>query len=533
MTPKEFNERFSYNKSTDRLGKGGFGTVFKAWDNANDCYVALKMQAVDCNFPSARLKAEVERAETLNHRNVAKYKECYTFEAMDGFMDVAVMSYYENGSLEDLIQSQQLNSEERASILRQMLEGIAYLHNHDIIHRDLKPQNILILHHGGRYTPKITDFGISKQLRDGESGSVSNSLPILSRPYASPEQFLGGTIKKNTDLWSFGVVAYRMFTGSLPFNTSEFDFNSITGRESFFNLLKSGQLPDAIATIPEPWQRLIRACLISSTELRPAHAEDCLQILDTFKETDPEPPVSPEPPEEEIYVAEVIETTPEDLATEPEPKPATEPEVKLNPEPKEKSNPKSTKPKTKRRSKWWLWLLWLLLLAIVGGGGFFARNAFGFYMVGDYYNEAGVEGVVFETSSFGRHGKIVSVDQLSLAWGPIDDSTQADSETNGKANTDAIMRCSDRDSYPAFTWCRGKGSNWYLPANSELQVISSNIYAINTTLRERGYTEISDRRYWSSTEYNVGHAWTFRMTDGRASNGTKYYGYCVRAVSAF
>ena len=83
MTTKEFNERFSYNKSTDRLGKGGFGTVFKAWDNANDCYVALKMQPVNPDFPTARLKAEVERAETLNHRNVAKYKECYTFETME------------------------------------------------------------------------------------------------------------------------------------------------------------------------------------------------------------------------------------------------------------------------------------------------------------------------------------------------------------------------------------------------------------------------------------------------------------------
>ena len=367
MTTKEFNERFSYNKSTDRLGKGGFGTVFKAWDNANDCYVALKMQPVNPDFPTARLKAEVERAETLNHRNVAKYKECYTFETMEGSMDVAVMSYYEDGSLEHLIVKQQLNDKERESILCQLLEGIAYLHTHDIIHRDLKPQNILILHHGGSYTPKITDFGISKQLHDGESGSVSNSLPIMSRPYASPEQLLGGTIKKNTDLWSFGVIAYLMFTGSLPFNAGSFNFESLTDREAFYNLLKSGQLPDAVATIPEPWQRLIRACLTANTKLRPAHAEDCLQILNTFKEVVPEPPVSPEPPEpeEEIYVAEVIEATPEDLATEsepkpatePEPKPATEPEVKPNPGPKVESNPNFTKPKTKKRSKWWLWLL--------------------------------------------------------------------------------------------------------------------------------------------------------------------------------
>ena len=155
------------------------------------------------------------------------------------------------------------------------------------------------------------------------------------------------------------------------------------------------------------------------------------------------------------------------------------------------------------------------------------------YAVGDYYNVNGVEGVVFEISDGGRHGKIVSVDQAALVWGLYGVDTPADSETNGKANTDAIMALENRDSYQAFTWCRGKGSNWYLPANSELQVISSNIYAINTTLRERGYTEISNRWYWSSTEASECYAWTFRMNDGSPDYGDKRSPNYVLAVSAF
>ena len=147
----------------------------------------------------------------------------------------------------------------------------------------------------------------------------------------------------------------------------------------------------------------------------------------------------------------------------------------------------------------------------------------------------GVEGVVFEISDGGRHGKIVSVDQASaLEWGPYYVNAPADSDTNGKANTDAIMSLSDRDSYPAFTWCRDKGPNWYLPALNELQAMYRNRYAINATLRARGYTEMSRGWHLSSTEYSEFNEWEVYMLTGDTSNYDKYFnvGY-VRAVSAF
>ena len=155
------------------------------------------------------------------------------------------------------------------------------------------------------------------------------------------------------------------------------------------------------------------------------------------------------------------------------------------------------------------------------------------YAVGDYYNVNGVEGVVFEISDGGRHGKIVSVDQAFLVWGPRGVNTPADSETNGWANTDAIMRRSDRDSYQAFTWCRDKGPNWYLPAESELLTIYRNKDVINATLRARGYTEISNHWYWSSTEDTEFGAWSVGMRSGYTNVSLKYDGNYVRAVSAF
>ena len=98
------------------------------------------------------------------------------------------------------------------------------------------------------------------------------------------------------------------------------------------------------------------------------------------------------------------------------------------------------------------------------------------YKVGDYYNEGGKEGVVFEVSADGRHGKIVSLDEANLPWCTDEQFERAivvgaSSTTDGKANTDRVMARSDSDEYLAFVWCRAKGRDWYLPAKDELKCI--------------------------------------------------------------
>ncbi len=279
MTLQEFNTRFTYNPATDSLGGGGFGKIFKAWDNDNDCYVALKIQNVDPQFPEVRLSKEVTMAAALKHPNIAHYKECHTFSTLTGEVDIAIMSYYESGSLDKLMASRQLSYDNKVDILTQILHGIAYLHDHGVIHRDLKPQNILILYIDGRYIPKITDFGISKQLKEGDKSSVVNSTKFVSRLYASPEQLLGENIKKNTDLWSFGVIAYQMFVGKTPFNTAGHTFDSELGRAEFFRQVTSGMLPQEIETIPGAWQHVVRRCMTISNNLRYSQASEVLNDL--------------------------------------------------------------------------------------------------------------------------------------------------------------------------------------------------------------------------------------------------------------
>ena len=174
------------------------------------------------------------------------------------------------------------------------------------------------------------------------------------------------------------------------------------------------------------------------------------------------------------------------------------------------------------------------------------------YKVGDYYNENGKEGVVFEVSADGRSGKIVSMKQSAkeLQWSSDRKEQKrligANSETNGAYNMAKVKARPDWQSkYPAFKWCADLGEGWYLPSKEELKVFTLNTAihdAVNRTLIARGGTKLYDKGervwYWSSTEHDYklsGEfcAWYVLVGDGYTSNYYKYGSLYVRAVSAF
>ncbi|MDR1119321.1 MAG: SUMF1/EgtB/PvdO family nonheme iron enzyme [Dysgonamonadaceae bacterium] len=262
MIQQEFQQRYTYNPLTDKLGEGGFGSVFKAYDTHRDRWVAVKVAKVIPGMETVRLRKEVEMVIKLpSHPNIAYYEECFTFPQMDGEYDFGILQYYELGNLNRLLRTG-LPPEQRTAILIQLLNGLDFLHQYGIIHRDLKPQNILMVKRGQEYIPKITDFGISKRLDINKSSVFSNSIAGAGTlAYASPEQLSGREIRKNTDLWSFGVIVYQAFTGSQPFTTGGHASTSEAGRVELFRQINLGNLPDAVRTIPTPWQTLVRNCL--------------------------------------------------------------------------------------------------------------------------------------------------------------------------------------------------------------------------------------------------------------------------------
>lgn len=126
------------------------------------------------------------------------------------------------------------------------------------------------------------------------------------------------------------------------------------------------------------------------------------------------------------------------------------------------------------------------------------------YKVGDYYNENGKEGVVFEVWDNGHHGKIVSLDQTKKKWCSDEHYYKgiivgASSMVDGNANTDKVMSRTDRRKYSAIVWCSSKGEGWYLPAIEELKKLRNVENKVNETLMILGKEGVS-HEYISSTE---------------------------------
>ncbi len=178
----------------------------------------------------------------------------------------------------------------------------------------------------------------------------------------------------------------------------------------------------------------------------------------------------------------------------------------------------------------------------------------GVYQVGDYYNRNGKQGIVFEVSADGRHGKIVSLNQTGAQWCSDEEynrkiETGASDKTTGMNNQRKIQQISGwREKYPAFAYCADQGEGWYLPAIEELKQFTLNDTvhdAVNRTLQAKGGTKLFDKgdygkTYWSSTESDykahIGWmycAWYVSMSYGNTNRSLKDSNGYVRAVSAF
>lgn len=160
------------------------------------------------------------------------------------------------------------------------------------------------------------------------------------------------------------------------------------------------------------------------------------------------------------------------------------------------------------------------------------------YRVGDYYDDGSKQGVVFEVTGDGLHGKIVSLDQTKDLWCTEEQYEKeiivgTPSYRDGKVNTNRVMARADSANYTAVKWCRTKGQEWYLPSIEELELLYQVKDEVNKTLQYQSADVLQDEYYWSSTEKNEFWAWRVGMSDGRTYLDLKWYYNSVRAVAAF
>ena len=276
MTQQEFQQRYTYNPDADRIGKGGFGCVYKAYDTVRKRHVAIKASQVDEH--KFDLKREVELShEIAPHENVSTYENCYRFNIAHGItFDYAVMKYYPEGSLSEVIKSRTLNEKEKRELITGILQGIAHLHNEDVIHRDLKSGNILVKHENGHWIPRITDFGLSR-IAETDS-SISNSSIGISYAFAAPEQIKGLKLRKNVDLWAAGTVIYHILTGKLPFTADGITDTNAANLE-ISRKITNRILPDDFQYLPQGYKAIIERCWVIDMDQRAQKAEEIIKLL--------------------------------------------------------------------------------------------------------------------------------------------------------------------------------------------------------------------------------------------------------------
>ena len=158
------------------------------------------------------------------------------------------------------------------------------------------------------------------------------------------------------------------------------------------------------------------------------------------------------------------------------------------------------------------------------------------YKVGDIVRLNGVDGVVFEVSDGGKHGKVVSVQRATnLQWASSAEKgglIGVNDENDGAVNMAKVKQIEDwHERFPAFAWCANLGDGWYLPAKEELLTMNRHKGVLNAF---RSMKVLTDGYCWSSTEDNNSCAWSVFMFYGSTPLGyDKIDGYYVRAVSAF
>ncbi|HVN04470.1 MAG TPA: serine/threonine-protein kinase [Bryobacteraceae bacterium] len=203
----------------EKMGEGGMGVVYKAFDTQLDRVVAVK--ALHPQFSAdpdlvERFRAEARTHAQMNHPNVATL---YAFLAED---DVAymVMEFVEGETFDKIVARRgPIPAGEAVPLFRQALAGIGYAHHLGIVHRDIKPANIIL---GSDGIVKVMDFGLAKVL--GNRGLTGSGVRLGTVYYMSPEQVRNKPVDIRSDIYSLGATLFEILTARAPFQ-GESDFH--------------------------------------------------------------------------------------------------------------------------------------------------------------------------------------------------------------------------------------------------------------------------------------------------------------------
>jgi len=261
----EAGQRFGPYEILGRLGGGGMGLVFRAWDERLHREVAVKLLHESYKMPGMRERflQEARAASALNHPNI-----CTVFDIGEqNGTPYLVMELLEGETVKSRIEHGALSAEEIVRYALEISNALAAAHTKGIVHRDIKPANIfLVKMPNGKSQAKVLDFGLAKielEVRGGwESRTLDMTLSgatVGTVAYMSPEQARGESLDTRSDMFSLGVVLYEMATRRVP-------FEGTTSALMFVQLLS--HTPDSVRnwneSIPRDLERIILKLMAKS-----------------------------------------------------------------------------------------------------------------------------------------------------------------------------------------------------------------------------------------------------------------------------
>jgi len=260
------------------LGKGGYGAVYKALDLSLERLVAFKiLHTADPNV-EARLRDEARLLARINDPHVVQIFQIGQLENGQIFLS---MELFGTGSLSELIQAgHRVETGSAVRIIAQVLKALSAAHEVSIVHRDIKEANILLDLQSQRV--KVCDFGIARAREPMEAEAPPTGPAVLGTPhYIAPERFRGERDDPRSDLYSVGVVLYRLLTGQRPFEVPGNDALTIVRRQVT-------EVPPEPDTAPKDLRRYCKRLLSPDPSGRPPDAHSALKELLRAWQAEPE-----------------------------------------------------------------------------------------------------------------------------------------------------------------------------------------------------------------------------------------------------
>lgn len=250
-------------------GQGGMATVYKAYQETLDRWVAVKVLHTHNTELLTRFDREAKAVAKLHHPNILPI---YEYGIQDDCPYI-VMELIEQGTLQDRLESQRLTANQVATLTAPIAEALHYAHEQGLVHRDIKPSNILL---PKKDWPLLTDFGLVK-VKNSTDLITASDIVLGTPPYMSPEQVMGKKIDKRADMYALGIMMFEMVTGRLPFEYSNLNIMMLA------HVSEPPPNPrDINPDCPEDLQKIILKTLRKAPDDRYADMQALAEALNTF-----------------------------------------------------------------------------------------------------------------------------------------------------------------------------------------------------------------------------------------------------------